>query len=550
MNQILDSYLFEAFSNASDNIFVYVTDVKEDITRWSKNAVKMFGLESEYTTETAEMWMDYVHPDDRDIYYDDISEVFLGNSAHHNCQYRVRNRYGEYMWVECKGSVSLDENGDIAVFAGIMTWLDNQNKYDNLTHLLTSYELLRYPFDEPGSLMLLGIDHFRDINSQHGIFYGNRILVKLAKILEKEAKGCSIYRFQGDEFVVCGMGLSSSDMAAIFKRIQKATGLFDLEEGLTRFSISAGITDYDQSDIVPDVLSRAALTLNHSKENSSNHNHMALYSSSVKKKQMRRNHISEQMLYCIDNQFKGFYLVFQPIFDNTSKNIIGCESLLRWNPDDEQLGECFPSEFVPILERNGGIVDIGYFVVDEIMKKAAIWQKKYKDFYIAFNISYLQLEDPGFIPYIIMSAQKYDIDTSLIAIELTESIYAADTYMVNQSFDILRQHGIKIALDDFGTGSSSFWTLHNIKVDIVKLDQSFIRGLENDESGIDYAIIESTALLCDRIGIHTIAEGIETEEIWEKIRHFNFYGLQGFVFSKPIEEQEYQQLLESYNMLH
>lgn len=547
MNEILDNYLFEAFSNASDSIFVYVTDVKEDITRWSKNAVRFFNLESEYTTNTAELWLEYIHPDDREIYYDDISEIFLGNSAHHNCQYRVKNRYGEYIWVECKGSISLDENGELAVFAGIMTWLDNQNKYDNLTHLLTSYELLRYPFEEPGALMLIGIDRFRDINSQHGIMYGNRVLVKLAKILENEAHNCSVYRFQGDEFVVCGLGMGSQDMAAIFKRIQKASNAFDLEDGLSSFSISAGITEFAQTDTVPDVLSKAALILNHAKETSSSH--MALYSTAVRQKQMRRNMISEELLYCIKNDFQDFYLVYQPLFDNSGENVIGCEALLRWNPSNQEIGECGPSEFVPILERNGGINDVGFFVVEQVMKQAALWQKKYKDFRVSFNISYLQLEDPKLVPYIVQALEYYRVNPSQIMVELTESVYASDTLMVNQSFDVLRKHGIKIALDDFGTGSSSFWTLHNIYVDVVKLDQAFIRGLADDKSGIDYAIIESTALMCKRIGFTTIAEGIETPDIWEKIRPFGFNGLQGFLFSTPVEVDAFEQLLDSRNML-
>ncbi|MCQ2497049.1 MAG: PAS domain-containing protein [Lachnospiraceae bacterium] len=186
-NQLLDNKLFEAFANASDNIYIYVTDMDRNLTRWSKSAVEYFGIEDEYQYNTGEKWIESVHPDDRQMYIEDIMSVLSGTTSQHNCQYRARNRYGEYVWVECRGSIIKDKDGKPSLFAGIMTRLDNQNKYDNLTHLLTGFELARAPFEGQGALMIIGIDGFRNINSQYGISYGNKILVSLAGIIGKEA---------------------------------------------------------------------------------------------------------------------------------------------------------------------------------------------------------------------------------------------------------------------------------------------------------------------------------------------------------------------------
>lgn len=541
MNQILDNYLFEAFANASDTIFVYVTDMKQGITRWSDNAVNFFDLDGEYTYNTAEMWLENIHPDDREIYQEDISAVMNGLSAHHNCQYRVRNRYGEYIWVECRGSVSVDTDGEPTVFAGIMTWLDNQNKYDSLTHLMTSYELLRHSFHDSGILMLIGIDYFRDINSQHGVLYGNKILIRLSEILVREAVNATVYRFQGDEFVVYGKNMSSLEMAALFRRVAKKCKESEKESGLISFSVSAGITAYTPMDDVTKVLARAELCMNYAKEKSPTH--MTIFSSEIEKKQTRRNRISEELLRCIKNDFKGFYLVYQPVYDNEGKRVFGCEALLRWKTENEEIGECYPNEFIPILERNGGIIEVGYFVMREAIRQAAIWQKRYGKIGVSFNVSYLQLEDSQFVPAIIRVANKYEVDTSCIVVELTESVFAADTILVNHLFSALKKNGIKVALDDFGTGSSSFWTLHKINVDIVKIDQAFIRGLEADETGIDYAIIESVGLMCRRAGFQTVAEGVETQAIWDKIKGFGFEALQGYLFSRPLEVEEVEKIL-------
>lgn len=104
MDNILDNELFEAFANSADNIFIYVSDMKNNLTRWSTGAVKLFGIE-EYQRDTSTKWFEYVHPDDRDAYIEDISAVFNGEKKQHNCQYRARTKYGEYVWVECRGSV-------------------------------------------------------------------------------------------------------------------------------------------------------------------------------------------------------------------------------------------------------------------------------------------------------------------------------------------------------------------------------------------------------------------------------------------------------------
>ncbi len=546
MNQILDNYLFDAFASASDSIFVYVTDIKQDLTRWSKRAVDFFGLESEYLNNVMEVWTEHVHPDDREAFLTDINAVFTGESANHNCQYRARTRYGEYVWVECRGSIIYDSNGEAAVFAGIMTWLDNQNKYDSLTHLLTGYELLRKSFGESGSLMVVGVDRFRNINSQHGIIYGNKILVRLAQLLEEYAPGMVVYRFQGDEFAVYGKQKTQQEMAIIFKKTLAACNGNDVESGLVSFSISAGIVEFTAGDEAPDILGKAELSLAYAKENNSTH--MAMYSSEIEEKQSRRNKISEELLRCIKDDFRGFHLVYQPILDNNGEMVVACESLLRWENDNPDIGPCYPNEFIPILESNGGIIEVGYYVMKESIRQAAEWQKKYKKFNVSFNVSYLQMEDPKFVPMIIETVGQYNMDTSCVVVELTESVLVADTVMVRNSFELLKKYGIQIALDDFGTGNSSFWMLHNINVDIIKLDQSFIRGLKDSGTDIDYAIVESVGLMCNRIGCQTVAEGVETDAIWKMISKFDFTGLQGYLFSRPVNVDEFEELLKKYHM--
>lgn len=547
MSSILDNYLFDAFAHSSDNTYIYVTDMKENLSRWSPDAIEYFDLGNEYLIDAKDIWLERVHPDDRQLYLDDINAVFNGSSKQHNCQYRAMNRYGEYVWLECRGSVINDEDGNPIVFAGMMTRLDHQSKYDSLTHLLTGYELFRKPVKESGALMLVGIDAFRNINNQYGLVYGNKLLIHLADILTKHVPDSTVYRFRGDEFAIHSSNLTSSDMLNAFNQIEACCKISDNCDGLHSFSVSAGIVDYDDNENdITEIISRAELCLAHAKENSGPR--VAVYTDEIAKKHARKTLVSEWLAKSVKNNFEGFYLVYQPILSNAGDTVIGCEALLRWNPNNEDIGACYPDEFISILENNGGIIDVGYFVMKESIRQAAEWQKRYKGFNVSFNVSYLQLQDPKFVPAILDTVKQHDIDPAHVIVELTESVLAADTDMVRTSFELLKKHRIKIALDDFGTGNSSFWTLHNIDIDILKLDQAFIRGLERDSVGIDYAIVESVGLMCDRIGCMTVAEGVENDDIWKLISKFDFTGLQGYLFSRPVEVPAFEEFLDKYNM--
>ena len=488
------------------------------------------------------MWLEHIHPDDRQIYIDDINAVFSGKSAHHNCQYRAKNKYGKYIWVECRGSIIRDDEGNPAVFAGLMTRIDHQSKYDSLTHLLTGYELIRTSLGDSGALMILGIDNFRNINSQHGLVYGNKVLLHLSELLTSYAGEAVVYRFRGDEFAIYSKTACAYDMEALYHKVYDDCKKGKPDDDIQSYLISAGIVDITPScNDTTEILGRAELSLAHAKEE--NASHVCIFSPEIEQKHMRRTMISEALNKSIENDFEGFNLVYQPIFENSGNTIISCEALLRWSPNDVRIGACYPDEFIPILENTGGIIPVGYFVMKEAIRQAAEWRKKYKKFSVSFNVSYLQLQDPDFVPAIIKTVNMYHLDTSSVIVELTESVLAADTDMVRNSFELLKQNGIKIALDDFGTGNSSFWTLHNINIDILKLDQSFIRGLNNGEKRIDYAIVESVGLMCNRIGCKTIAEGVENNEIWKMINKFEFTGLQGYLFSRPVDTSSFEELL-------
>lgn len=536
---ILENELFESFANASDNIYIYVCDMKTDISRWSKNTVDYFNLEGEYIEGTGAKWMEYIHPDDRALYLKDIEAVFSGASSRHSCQYRAKNKYNDYVWLECKGSVISDEEGNPLVFAGLMTRLDNQNKYNPLTHLLTNYEMQKYDFSTGnGAILLLGINSFRKINNTHGFLYGNKVLIALSEYLEQLAeKDDRVYRFQGDEFIILSPGSSKEKL---HKRFANINDYCMNIRGLKSFSVSAGLVSYPEDGADFNTLvSNLEHSLEYAKEQK--HGWIAEFSEKISQRHLRTSRLHEALTQSIHNNFEGFELYFQPILDATTQKITECESLLRWKTPEIQ--DATPYEFIKILENSGEIREVGFWVMEEALRHAAMWQKKYNNISVSFNVSYIQLLDGEFINRLIAKAQELQVDPRLIMVELTESCNASDTKMLSRQFSKLQKLGFKIAMDDFGTEYASFGLLHDVSMDVLKIDQKFVRGLVREGNKTDMAIIENVVNMCRQLSIQTIAEGIETEEIQDIILSIGVSYLQGYLYAKPVLADVFERML-------
>ena len=219
MSDIFNNELFEAFASASDNVYIYVCDMKTDISRWSKAAVNYFGLEGEYLEDAANVWGQHVHPDDLKVYMEDIAGVFSGKKKYHNCQYRARNALGKYVWVECKGSVIWDAEGSPIIFAGLMTRIDGQSKYDSLTGLLTTQEMHYFDFAfQSGIALLIGMDGFRKTISNYGYNIGDELLISFAREIGDLCKPeWKALRFSGDEFLVIAFASNLQEVTDFYE---------------------------------------------------------------------------------------------------------------------------------------------------------------------------------------------------------------------------------------------------------------------------------------------------------------------------------------------
>ncbi len=544
MSDIFNNELFEAFASASDNVYIYVCDMKTNVSRWSKAAVDYFGLSGEYLEDAANVWGQHVHPDDLKVYTEDISGVFSGEKKYHDCQYRARNASGRYVWVECKGSVIWDAKGNPIIFAGLMTRIDGQSKYDSLTGLLTTQEMHYFDFaSQSGIALLIGLDGFRKIISNYGYNTGDDILIKFSREISDLCKpGWKALRFGGDEFLVIAFASDLQEVTDFYEEICQKTDNVKLEDGRkVGISISAGGAFFPQDADTREVLINK---LEHSLEYAKNNQrgNMVFFSEEIARKHERGLVLREDLKQCIRNNFKGFELFFQPFINPVSGTIAGCECLLRWK--GERIKDSYPMEFIKVLEDYGDIHEVGFWVMEQAIRQQAAWRDTYGELQVSFNVSYQQFLDDTFEERAISCAQKYGADPNYIIIELTESCQVEAPKELAAMFGRLREQGFKIALDDFGTAYASMEMLKWLPVDYIKVEHSFIRELAQPGHDIDYVIVDSLLEMCRRLGYNSIIEGVEDSKVAAIVGEMNATLLQGYHYSHPICRKEFEKLLD------
>lgn len=544
MSDVFNNELFEAFASASDNVYIYVCDMKTDISRWSKAAVDYFGLEGEYLENAANVWAQHVHPDDLKVYMEDIESVFSGKKKHHDCQYRARNAAGRYVWVECKGSVIRDAEENPIIFAGLMTRIDGQSKYDSLTGLLTTQEMHYFDFaSQSGIALLIGIDGFRKIVSNYGYNIGDEILIKFSREISGLCNsGWKVLRFSGDEFLVIAFASNIQEVTDFYNKLCRKMEVVKLEdERKVGISMSAGGAlfprDADNREIL---INKLEHSLEYAKNNQ--RGNMVFFSEEIAQKHERGQILREDLRQCIKNDFKGFELFFQPFISPASGMIAGGECLLRWK--GERIKDSCPMEFIKVLEDYGDIHEVGFWVMEQAIRQQAAWRDTYGELQVSFNVSYQQFLGDSFEEKALFCVEKYGVNPKSIIIELTESCRIEDPKELAVTFGRLRKHGFKIALDDFGTAYASMEMLKELPVDYIKVEHSFISELAQPGHDIDYVIVDSLLEMCRRLGYNSIIEGVENSKVADIVGGLNATLLQGYYYSRPVCRKDFEKLLD------
>lgn len=400
--------------------------------------------------------------------------------------------------------------------------------------------------DDLGGLLFIDLDRFKMINDNLGHDAGDQLLCMAASLIQKAVRETDqTFRISGDEFLVILEDLNTSqDAAVIVQRILKLTQQPVVLEGHEIvINMSIGITLFSKKDAdkdIEDIVKEADSAMYEAKKSGTNQ--FEFFSPIMTNLINERFSLEAEIRTAIaKKQFVPFY---QVKVDSESLNVVGAESLLRWIHPEK--GTIQPNVFIPLLEETGLICQVGDELIRTVCLYASSLEKRMaKPIRVSLNVSAIQFCRKGFVKTVEQALHDSGLSPELLELELTESMFMDNTEFAIEIMHELKQIGIKLSIDDFGTGYSSLSYLKKFPIDFLKIDRSFIKdALENNE---DLAIIQSICALAHSLELKLTAEGVEHEQQVDVLRELGCDELQGFLFSKPLPTEKFNELLRLSN---
>ena len=502
-------------------------------------------------------WESYIVKEDLEMYKCKLNKVLNSNkNEFYTIEYRILGKNNKAYWVEFKGKKTIKKNGDIFIHGALSDITIRKEKEIEINHLTFNDEVTGIPNrryfsreisnriksfpDKKFALIFIDIDNFKYVNDTYGHDTGDSLLKEFSEtILGMKIEELLLTRYGGDEFVLVKNNIKDRKQIKdlldnIIKKFSKPININGKDIFCT-LSIGVSIYPTDGKELGI-LIKRADMAMYLAKINGKNR--YEFFDFKILEVLNREFDIEKGLRIAIDNE--EIKLVFQPKIRLDTTEVIGFEVLVRWNSKD--LGVVPPNEFIPIAENSGIIISIGNYIINESFKKckelSLMTNRKFK---MAINLSDVQIRDEEIVKYIAETLEKYELDSSYIEFEITESIIMKSAERNIKTLEKLKKIGVTLALDDFGTGYSSLSYLRILPIDVLKIDKTFIDGIVIEEKS-EY-IINSIINLSHYLNLLVVAEGVETKEQLDYLRISNCDIIQGYYFSKPINFEEAAKML-------
>ncbi|PHS18308.1 MAG: GGDEF domain-containing response regulator [Kangiella sp.] len=385
------------------------------------------------------------------------------------------------------------------------------------------------------ALILLDLDHFKDVNDNYGHDVGDELLQRVVNRIKGCLRGSVVFaRLGGDEFAIILPQLESVHIAdkvggRILKVLEKP---FLIKGVMVSIGASIGIAFCpDNAKNRTEIFKFADIAMYKAK--ALGRNQIAFFEDDMQKQFLSRIEAETRLRKAI--KAKSFELHYQPVFNGDNLNEIGYEALIRWVADDNPMR---PDEFIPIAEETRLINELGQWIIDQAIHQLSLWNNAKvesdhsKSRKMAINLSPVQLSDINLSCFIKECLDKYNVSAENIEFELTETALLDVSEQTVQVIESISALGCKIALDDFGTGYSSISHLHQFPIDTVKIDKSLMpTGTDKEKN---YKLVRGLVAMANSLELNIVAEGVETLEQVEMCQKLNIQCLQGFFLSKPL----------------
>lgn len=535
--------MLEAINHTTDD-YLFVMDIANDTIWFFGDIDKDYAIRKEGSevNTTAEM-MRVVHPADCQMLSADLDRIAKGEQDTHDLNYRWINRRGEVVWVNCRGRVIKDEHGAPSVMIGRVSEEALRHLYNPLTGLWNK-EKLREDMGErlkrPGVLLLLDINGLAAINLSHGRDYGDTLLREVAELLNELEVVEQAYHINHNNFAAVLSVKTDKETEETYRYICER-----MNEKCTFYAGAVPI----KNDVFADVgqlIDSANVTLKKAREKGV----VGLELFSLEEIQQRIESLTllEELKHSVENGCEGFELVYQPQVKSGDYQLYGVEALLRYTSPSR--GRVFPDEFIPLLENSRLILPVGMWVLEQALAQCKAWRRMLPSLRVSVNFSSVQFEDPRLGEKIVDCLKHAGMPGSALMVELTESVQLHQSERFGHLVKYLKAYGVGLAIDDFGTGYSNLGYLKQLEVDEVKIDRSFVSGVETGT--YNYKLISNVLEFAKANDIHVCCEGVETANELAVLEALRPDLIQGYLFDRPrsVVEIESSYLDESSESYH
>ena len=391
------------------------------------------------------------------------------------------------------------------------------------------------------AILFVDIDRFKIINDSLGHSVGDQFLIQVASMLRQNLReGDTVTRHGGDEFVIVLDDVAHcEDINTVAEKILKSMGRSFFVQGMQLHStVSIGISLYPNDGMdVDTLLKNADIAMYRAKD--LGRNNFVYFSSEMNARAVERLSMENRLRQARERG--EFYLYYQPQYDARTGLVIGAEALIRWrNSEGEWV---LPAVFVPLLEETGLIKSVGAWALGAACQQLAKWRAKgWNNLRMSVNISSRQISDPQLVEEVSRALEKHKLPPNKLELEITESLLVNQDIVTEETLQQLVDLGVRLAVDDFGTGYSSLSYLHQLSVNTLKIDRSFVKGIPANENSV--AIARAIIGLGHSLHLDLIAEGVETEEQREYLLDLGCPLMQGNLLSNPVPAKEFAKLME------
>jgi polar amino acid transport system substrate-binding protein len=390
------------------------------------------------------------------------------------------------------------------------------------------------------ALVLLHLDNLNMVRAIVGYEQANKILIKFTDYLQhiKTDLNVSSYHTFGNNFLLTISNINSSlGIISLVEEIQEQVALlYKMNEVRLHLTMSVGISIYPDSGTSRNLLDNTYKALYEAQKSGEGRVH--IYIPDESKEDYDEFSLHNEMYSAMQND--EFEVYYQPVFDAKTKEIVSAEALVRWVHPEH--GIITPDVFIPLMEKTGFIVELGHFVLDEVLKQQKRWELfQFKQIVIAINVASIELKIEDFIENVEQQLIHYKVNPELIRFEITENSALTNEGNIQKYLSKLRELGVGITLDDFGRGYNSFSYLQQFPGELLKIDRKLVDSIVTNKE--NQRIVKAMIELGHTLEMKVVVEGIENQRMSDLIVSYGCDYLQGYYFAKPVPVYEFQKLL-------